>query len=398
MTNSEPLAPATTTGREEPSRLTTDYTSADGGKRANWIAALDSWIVHVEFVLIQPLFVPPLSGSDYEGHRPGFHGIKSLDSTVHFATSASRAWRCCRYPVTDTDASPAYHHKTRSLHMWRILNWSWNSIHPKGVNYQTRVWWLILVSSSSSEQPTDHKVTLQTDKDAGGYINTTTSMCNPSRGIHCPRIPEKLGICASMCKRGAIHAHRFRPWRTHRHQATANLIQQPGVDLSTRTAAQLDDAPVQSGLASLTYREFVGSAPGPRSPRLLIPPPWSTTHAWPIDQHGDQCSMDASQGIMMMPLTSSLGVLDFARSIPLTSEYDAPGSLEHCTLQTVADIENQQKDWWASDERELVVLTIPTGSSCEIVAAATRLSACQLRSWCKLRPSPTLSRNHMREN
>jgi hypothetical protein len=54
-------------------------------------------------------------------------------------------------------------------------------------------------------------------------------------------------------------------------------------------------------------------------------------------------------------------VLDFARFIPLPSEYDAPGSIGQYNLQVVADVENQHKDTWNSSDYELVVLTISSG-------------------------------------
>jgi hypothetical protein len=54
-------------------------------------------------------------------------------------------------------------------------------------------------------------------------------------------------------------------------------------------------------------------------------------------------------------------VLDFARFIPLPSEYDAPGSIGQYNLQIVADVQNQHKDTWNSSDYELVVLTISSG-------------------------------------
>ena len=74
-----------------------------------------------------------------------------------------------------------------------------------------------------------------------------------------------------------------------------------------------------------------------------------------------QCSVEASQGIRMIPLTGSLVVLDFARFIPLPAEYDAPSSIGQYNLQVVVEVENQHKDTWTSSEYELVVLTISSG-------------------------------------
>ena len=44
----------------------------------------------------------------------------------------------------------------------------------------------------------------------------------------------------------------------------------------------------------------------------------------------------------MIPLTGSLVVLDFARFMPLPSEYDAPCSIGQYNLQVVAYVENQR--------------------------------------------------------
>ena len=63
----------------------------------------------------------------------------------------------------------------------------------------------------------------------------------------------------------------------------------------------------------------------------------------------------------MIPLTGSIVILDFARFIPLPSEYDAPGSFGQYNLQVVADIENQHKGTWNSSDYELMALTIPSG-------------------------------------
>jgi hypothetical protein len=54
-------------------------------------------------------------------------------------------------------------------------------------------------------------------------------------------------------------------------------------------------------------------------------------------------------------------VLDFARFIPLPSEYDAQGLSDSDNLQIVADVQNQHKDTWNSSDYELVVLTISSG-------------------------------------
>jgi hypothetical protein len=66
--------------------------------------------------LVEPLFVPPfLTGSDCEGHHPGFYGINSLNITANFAPNANRAWRCCRYPTAFTSGTPTYYDKEATL-------------------------------------------------------------------------------------------------------------------------------------------------------------------------------------------------------------------------------------------------------------------------------------------
>ena len=64
--------------------------------------------------------------------------------------------------------------------------------------------------------------------------------------------------------------------------------------------------------------------------------------------YGGQGSVDASQGIKMIPLTGSLVVLDFVRFIPLPAEYDAPSAIGQFNLQVVAEVENQHEDTWPS--------------------------------------------------
>ena len=117
---------------------------------------------------------------------------------------------------------------------------------------------------------------------------------------------------------------------------------------------------MQSGLANLTYREFVGNTIG-QGAAALDYNPISLYNAHPMNPYGGQASVDASQGIKMIPLTGSSVGLDFARFIPLPSEYDAPGSIGQYNLQIVADVENQHKDTWNSSQYELVALTISSG-------------------------------------
>ena len=94
--------------------------------------------------------------------------------------------------------------------------------------------------------------------------------------------------------------------------------------------------------------------------------PASQYNAWPLNPYAGQGSVDTSLGIKMIPLTGSIVVLDFARFIPLPSEYDAPGSIGQYNLQIVADVEiPHSMNWW--------FLRFLRVSSCvkEEVAAAT---------------------------
>ena len=38
-----------------------------------------------------------------------------MNITANFATNASRAWRCCKYPTNFTDANPPFYNKTATL-------------------------------------------------------------------------------------------------------------------------------------------------------------------------------------------------------------------------------------------------------------------------------------------
>jgi hypothetical protein len=73
----------------------------------------------------------------------------------------------------------------------------------------------------------------------------------------------------------------------------------------------------------------------------------------------------------MIPLTGSIVVLDFARFIPLPSEYDAPGAIGQYNLQVVADVENQHKDTWNSSIMNWWFLQFPVVSCCVKEAAAS---------------------------
>jgi hypothetical protein len=92
------------------------FYSNDGGKTAARVPAVGDTEVYVKFTVIEPIFVPPfLAGCDSEGHHPGFYGINSLNITANFATNASRAWRCCRYPTATNTATPTYWTKSATL-------------------------------------------------------------------------------------------------------------------------------------------------------------------------------------------------------------------------------------------------------------------------------------------
>ena len=113
-------------------------------------------------------------------------------------------------------------------------------------------------------------------------------------------------------------------------------------------------------MANLLYREFVGNTISQGNAALAYNTA-ASYNAWPVNPHGGQGSVDASQGVKTIPLTGSLVVIDFARFIPLPAEYDAPSSIGQSNLLVVAEVENQHKDTWNSSQYELVVLTISSG-------------------------------------
>ena len=177
--------------------------------------------------------------------------------------------------------------------------------------------------------------------------SNTTLPCIPGKLITCARRLQSARTCSNPDSYLVIKGLRI------------NFNNQAGI-LSTYTPEQLYDASVQSGLANLTYREFVGNTIGDGAAALDYDPiPLYNAH--PMNPYGGQGPVDASQGIKMIPLTGSIVVLDFARFISLPSEYDAPGSIGQYNLHIVADVGYQHKDTWNSIDYELVALTISSG-------------------------------------
>ena len=167
-----------------------------------------------------------------------------------------------------------------------------------------------------------------------------------SSNIQLSCIPDKLVICARkiqsqlLCSDPDVYLVI--------KKLRINFNNQAGI-LSTYTTEQLYDASVQSGLANLTYREFVGSTIGQGQTTIVggaqpFEDKGFEYNAWPLNAFAGQGSTDSSQGIKMIPLTGSIVVLDFARFIPLPSEYDAPGAIGQFNLQVVANVENQHKE------------------------------------------------------
>jgi hypothetical protein len=196
-----------------------------------------------------------------------------------------------------------------------------------------------------------------TDQDAGKFpqFNKATII---SSNIQLSCIPDKLIICARKIQSmlNCTDPDTYLVIKGLR----INFNNQAGI-LSTYTPEQIYDASVQSGLANLTYREFVGNTIGQGNVAVGTFNTLPAYNAWPLNSYGGQGSGDASQGIKMIPLTGSLVVLDFGRFIPLPAEYDSPGCIGQYNLQVVADVENQHKDTWNSSDYELVVLTISSG-------------------------------------
>ena len=68
------------------------------------------------------------------------------------------------------------------------------------------------------------------------------------------------------------------------------IFHKQAVILSTYTTEQLYDASVQSGLANLSYREFVGNTIGQGSANLALNPA-SQCNAWPLNPYAGQGSV-----------------------------------------------------------------------------------------------------------
>ena len=94
-------------------RIDQIHASGDGGKTSTGVPVA---IGDIKFTVTEPLFAPPfLTGSDCEGHHPGFYGINSLNITANFAPNANRAWRCARYPTAFNTNTPNYFDKEATL-------------------------------------------------------------------------------------------------------------------------------------------------------------------------------------------------------------------------------------------------------------------------------------------
>jgi hypothetical protein len=82
----------------------------------NRVPAIGDTEVYVKFTVVEPIFVPPfLAGCDSEGHHPGMYGLNSLNITANFALNANRAWRCCKFPSSDSTDTPTYYNKSATL-------------------------------------------------------------------------------------------------------------------------------------------------------------------------------------------------------------------------------------------------------------------------------------------
>ena len=149
------------------------------------------------------------------------------------------------------------------------------------------------------------------DKALYGYVDTTgkfhgfNSETLISSNIKLSCIPDKLIISARKTQ------SRLKCSDPDTYLAIKklriNFNNQAGIS-STYTTEQLYDASVQSGLANLTYREFVGNTIGqghvPLASALDNPVKYN---AWPLNPYAGQGSVDASQGIKMIPLTRRTG-------------------------------------------------------------------------------------------
>jgi hypothetical protein len=345
------------------------FYSNDGGKTAARVPSLVDTDVYVKFTVVEPIFVPPfLAGCDSEGHHPGFYGINSLNITANFATNASRAWRCCKYPTNFTDANPTFYNKTATLVNVEDAKLIVKFYSPKGSQLQDPRSVVNFHDYQLFRTTNLPQIDAPTARNVYGLVNNSLSseagkfppfkrQMIISSNIQLSCIPDKLIVCARKIQ-SSLTCSDPDTYLVIKN-IRLNFNNQAGI-LSTYTPEQLYDASVQSGLANLTYREFVGNTISQGSAALAYNPS-AQYNAWGLNPYAGQGSTDTSQGIKMIPLTGSLVVLDFARFIPLPSEYDAPSAIGQYNLQVVAEVENQHKETWTSSEYELVALTISSG-------------------------------------
>ena len=179
------------------------YWSNDGKLDTARRPAVGDNEVYVRFTVVEPLFVPPfLTGSDCEGHHPGFYGINSLNITANFASKANRAWRCCRYPKNTADANPSYYNKDAILIDVNDAKLIVKFYTPKGSQLQDPRSVVNFHDFQLFRTTNLPKIDQPKDKALYGYVDTTgkfhgfNSETSNRSNIQLSCIPDKLIICA----------------------------------------------------------------------------------------------------------------------------------------------------------------------------------------------------------
>ena len=322
--------------------------------------------VYVKFTVQEPLFLSPfLVGADSEGHHPGIYGINNLNLTINFSSlGGNRAWRAARFPINvGTAATPIYTGKSATLVDIKDATIECKFYTPKGsmlqnprcvVNYH-EIGIYRTSNFETIEPPT-------TDKSAYGYMTVNgfpqfKFKQLQSANIQLSSIPEKLIIFARRVQSN-LYCTDADTYLTIK-DIRVNWNNASGL-LSTFTQEQLYDASVSSGLKNLTWEEFSGSTIAAACDKAK-----NSRAAYNGWQRNAYSGVGSTAGyaypFKQVPTTGSILVLDMARVIQLSQEFDSVGSIGQFSLSVIANCGNQHKDTWNANDYELVILVVNPG-------------------------------------